>query len=375
MKCSQCFWHNPDGALQCVMCRTALLAGETASTFQAVTPAAAPAVPIFLATDLSRTMATLIDGLQMLVSAGLWLVVMWDISISFWLKATGALALLYAPAILDAAGGSIGKRCFKIQIVTTQGARPSLILSLWRHSVKYVLHLLLPVVWKLIEGRLTGGRYFHDALASTVVIERFPSGNAGSNAPPELFHEALIQQMKGAGESRPVQLNRADLERASQQTTKASQVFDALKNVLAYGIGIAMVLLFAQAGWSLYKESRNPMTAAISDAKDAGKQLTTVLTQRFERGEDLELNWSDPSLTALEAEMGLVFSSVTIEPSGLVALQIKVGEAAGKHIVLAPEFSFSKKSIKKWKCGSPDVEDALLPTGCKTAIELLTPSK
>ena len=357
------------------MCGTSLLAGETASTFQPATQAAAPAVPVFLATDLSRTMATLIDTLQMLVSAGLWLIVMWDVSIFVGLKIAGALVLMYAPGVLDASGGSLGKRCLKIRTVTTQGARPSLMLSLWRHSVKYLLHLLLPVVWKLIEGRLTGGRHLHDVLASTVVIEGLPSGNTGSNVSPEFFHEALIQQMKGAGESRPLRLNRADLERASQKTTKASQVFDGLRNVLAYGIAIAIVVLFAQAGWSLYEESQVPMTAAISDAKDASKKLTKLLTERFERGEDLELNWTEPALTSLEGEMGLVFRSVTIEPTGLVALQIKGGEAAGKHIVLAPEFSFSKKSIKKWKCGSPDVAPALLPTGCKTAMELLLPTK
>jgi len=66
--------------------------------------------------------------------------------------------------------------------------------------------------------------------------------------------------------------------------------------------------------------------------------------------------------------MGAVFTSINTQPRGPVTLQIKSGPVAGKHIVLAPEYNFSKKAIKKWTCGSPDIERAQLPTGCKATL-------
>ncbi|WP_156370924.1 MULTISPECIES: hypothetical protein [unclassified Acidovorax] len=80
MKCPTCQWHNPGEATHCVMCRTPLAGGgepdfTSAFAHQPAPAAAATPVAVLLATDLSRTFATVIDGLQMLVSAAVWLVV------------------------------------------------------------------------------------------------------------------------------------------------------------------------------------------------------------------------------------------------------------------------------------------------------------
>lgn len=373
MKCSTCQWHNPGEATHCVMCRAPLARrGEPdfASDFAQPSPVVvATPVAVYLATDLSRTAATVIDGVQMLVSAALWLVVVWDVSFSIWLKLLGAVVLFFLPALLDAGPGSLGKRCLKIQVVTTHGEKPPLVISIWRHFIKYVLHIALPIVWKLVEPWLTGGRYLHDVCAGTTVIERLPASARATRAAPELFHEALIMQahgvQAGAAPQAPV---RADVKNARQQVTRASRAFDVFKNLLAWCIACALLWLFVPAVWSLYKESQDPTMSAVSDAKAATKKLTHLLSQRFEQGKSLELDWSDPALAALEAEMGAVFTSITTEPSGPVTLQIKRGPVAGKHIVLSPEYNFSKKSIKKWTCGSPDIERALLPTGCKATL-------
>ncbi|CAN7386639.1 RDD family protein [Acidovorax sp. LjRoot129] len=374
MKCSTCQWHNPGEATQCVMCRAPLASGgepDFTSAFAQQPAPAAAATPaaVYLATDLSRTLATVIDGVQMLVSAAVWLVVVWDMSWSIWLKLLGAVVLFFLPALLDAGPGSLGKRCLKIQVVTTHGEKPSLITSMWRHFIKYVLHIALPIVWKLIEPWLTGGRHLHDVWGGTTVIERLPASARAARAAPELFHEALIAQAQGvqagAAPQAPV---RADVKNARQQVTRASRAFDVFKNLLAWCIAGALLWLFVPAVWSLYKESQDPTMSAVSDAKAATKKLTHLLSQRFEQGQSLELDWSDPALAALEAEMGAVFTSITTEPRGPVTLQIKSGPVAGKHIVLAPEYNFSKKSIKKWTCGSPDIERALLPTGCKAKL-------
>ena len=333
---------------------------------------------IFLATDLSRTLATLIDALLMLVTTIVWLVWVWDVQVSVWFKTLGALALFYAPAILDAGAGSLGKRFLKIQIVTTQGAKPSLALSLWRHSVKYVLHLLLPIVWKLVEDRVTGGRYLHDAVASTVVIERLPQNNAGDGNHAGLSHEILMAQARaGAQHARNPQhvASGQDIANAQEKMTTASRVFSVLKNTVVLGICAMVIALFAQAGWSLYQESQDPVMSAISDAKDSTKPLTKLLTERYTQGQSLELDWRDPALATLAAEMGNVFHAITMDPSGLVVLQIKAGPVQGRHIVLVPEMNFSQKKIKKWQCGSPDIEPALLPTGCKTPVNDLVQPK
>jgi uncharacterized RDD family membrane protein YckC len=335
-----------------------------------------PSTTIYLATDLSRTLATLIDTLLMLVTTIVWLVWVWDAPVSAWLKALGALALFYAPAILDAGPGSLGKKLLKIQIVTSQGVKPSLLLSLWRHSVKYVLHLLLPIVWKLVEDRVTGGRHLHDAAASTVVIERLPQSSDGSNA--GLSHEILMAQTRaGAQHARNPHhvASGQDIAHAQEKSTTVSRVFTVLKNTVVLGICAMVIALFAQAGWSLYQESQNPTMSAISDAKASTKPLTKLLTERYAKGQSLELDWRDPALATLAAEMGNVFHAITMDPSGLVVLQIKAGPVQGRHIVLVPEMNFSQKKIKKWQCGSPDIEPALLPTGCKTPVDDLVQPK
>ena len=385
MKCSQCQWHNPVGATHCVMCRAPLVgsAHNDAPTAPGFTPtfeptaAPAPSPSIYLATDLSRTLATLIDFAQMLIGAVGWLVLVWDTSLSIWLKLLGALLLLLAPALLDVGPGSLGKRLLKIQVLTTQGKKLSVGMSLLRHLVKYVIHLLLPVVWKLIEARVTGGRHLHDALASTVVIERLPVDPGASHNGAELFHEQLIAQMQtGQATARPPAITHKDLAQVQQKVTTASRVFDGLRNGFAVLLGAVLLWFFAQAIWSLYQESQNPTMSAVSDAKDASKKLTKLLTQRFEQGQSMELDWGDPALAALEAEMGAVFTSVSTEPRGPVVLQIKNGPVAGKHIVLVPEFNLTKKKIKKWQCGSPDIDPTLLPTGCKATLPTLnTPAQ
>ena len=374
MKCPTCQWHNPGEATHCVMCRAPLVSGggpdfTTDFARQPAPAAEATPVTVYLATDLSRTAATVIDVAQMLVSAVVWLVLVWDMSWSIWLKLLGAALLFLLPAVLDAGPGSLGKRCMKIQVVTARGEKPSLAISIWRHFVKYVLHIVLPIVWKLIEPWLTGGRHLHDAWAGTTVIERLPASAPAARTTPELFHEALIAQAQGvhAGTA-PQAPRRADVKNASQQVTRASRAFDTFKSLLAWCIAGALLWLFVPAVWSLYKESQDPTMSAVSDAKAATKKLTHLLSQRFERGQSLELDWSDPALAALEADLGAVFTSITTEPRGLVTLQIRSGPVAGKHIVLAPEYHFSKKSIKKWTCGSPDIEQAQLPTGCKAPL-------
>lgn len=348
MKCSTCQWHNPGEATHCVMCRAPLVSSGEPDFTSTFTLQATP-VAVYLATDLSRTVATVIDGVQMLVSAAVWLVVVWDVSWSIWLKLLGAVVLFILPALLDAGPGSLGKRCLKIQVVTTRGEKPSLIASIWRHFIKYVLHIGLPIAWKLIEPWLNGGRHLHDAWAGTTVIERLPASARAARAAPQA----------------PV---RADVRNARQQVTRASRAFDVFKSLLAWCIAGALLWLFVPAVWSLYQESQDPTMSAVSDAKAATKKLTHLLSQRFEQGQSLELDWSDPALAALDAEMGAVFISINTQPRGPVTLQIKSGPVAGKHIVLAPEYNFSKKSIKKWTCGSPDIERAQLPTGCKATL-------
>lgn len=339
---------------------------------------------IHLANDLSRTLATLIDVLQMTLGIWFWWglvdaaqrwadisirsVVMWDTSLSVWLKVLGVILMLCGPAILDAYGGSLGKRMLKIQVLTRNGRTPSLGMSMVRHLFKYVIHMLLPLLWKLIEFRVTGGRHLHDVVASTVVIERPPEGDHTS-AKGDLLHEQLLAQMNSHRMGRAQHtIDHKDLAAAQEKTTLASRVFDSFRNGLALLIGAGLLWVFGEAIWSLYQESQHPITSAVTQAKDASQPLTQLLTQRFEQGQSMELDWNNPELKELETQMGTVFNSVYTQARGPVVLQIRKGSIAGKHIVWVPEFNITQKRIKKWQCGSPDIESNLLPTGCKAQL-------
>lgn len=396
MKCPQCFWQNAKDAQQCLMCRTALSATSSfsgagakaepkvppkvAAAVQAVPPTnfGTPSTPtpfVHLASDVHRVLAALIDVAQIVATIYVWLKVVWAFDVSMWLSVAGVIVLLYLPAILDIGPGSLGKQALKIQTVTQNGVAPSLLRSMWRHTMKHVLHLLMPVLWKLIEGLITGGRHLHDIWAGTVVIERVPANRMPTSTTGQLSHEILIQQLQprqvSVSVSGPTPITRKDIAHAKEKNTAHTKAKAVGQKLVLYGLGLLFAVALVQVIWEKYQESNNPSMSAVLAAHKATKPLTDLLSRRYVKDKGLAIDWSASEFADIKADMDAVFSDITMDADGLITLELKATPVTGKHIAVAPQFRFLKTSIKQWNCGSPDIEPDLLPRDCNMEMYLL----
>ena len=279
----------------------------------------------------------------------------------------GVIVLLYLPAILDMGPGSLGKQALKIQTVTKSGTKPSLLRSVWRHTIKHVLHLLMPVLWKLIEGLITGGRHLHDIWAGTVVIERIPANRMPTNTTGQLSHEILIQQLQPGqvSVSGPTPITRKDIAHAREKNTEHTKAKAVGQKFILFGLGLLFAVALVQVLWEEYQESHNPSMSAVVAAHKATEPLTDLLSQRYVKDKGLAIDWTAPGFADIKPEMDAVFSDITMDADGLITLELKAAPLTGKHIVVAPQFRFLATSIKKWNCGSPDIAADALPKSCR----------
>lgn len=299
---------------------------------------------VFLATLASRFMASAIDLLLMLLSVGLWVLLAyaWPLQpTAIWLT---ALLLFYHPALLDCVGGSIGKRLMGITVVTLQGQRPNILVSLWRHSMKYWLHFLLPIVWKLIEGLFFGERYGHEVVSRTVVIQKTQA-----------------------------HLDQQTVAQARLETTAASGLFDAVKGVLTWAFIALVVAGFSWVGWGLYLESKDPAMSAVTDKRDQIKPLLKYIAQHKEAQHNYALTAEQLAAQAKALAVDTYFAEIRLdEGSGIVATRIKGGPMDGKSLLFKPVTNKAKNKVKKWRCGSPDIPSEQLPSGCKDSTDPTT---
>lgn len=392
MPCPACGWNNPPDARHCFRCRAALTAAVIGATdgwtsVEKAVPSESAKAPVRLASSLQRTMATLIDVGLMLAAVGGWLAATWPPSGERnvpWLAWAGnggivvvlavAVLLLLSPAVLEATGGTPGKRVVGIRVVTGSGASPGIPLSLVRHLFKYVVNLALPGAWKFIEGWLLD-RPLHETVTDTFVIVRPPRSADGTAASRSgLFHEQLIEQarLKTGTASAPA-IDRQALLAAETARGAASRLYERIKTVGIWVLGVSLGTLLISAGWSLYQESQDPGMREISAHKDALAPLLKLLARHYEISQNYEADFQPLDTSVLATR----FSRIDVDPhSGLVIATLADGFHRDKRMVLNPLLSVTKRKVKGWSCGSPDIPREQLPTGCHEPVEIpSTPSE
>lgn len=393
MPCPACGWNNPPDAHHCFRCRTELAAASPAANGIGAPggwpPVGAPSAPdasdapaseVRLASSLQRTTATLIDAALMLASVGVWLAAAWpppgEPSVP-WLAWAGngggvvvlavAVLLLLLPAVLEAAGGTLGKRVVGIRVVTGSGAPPGIPLSLARHLFKYVVNLVLPGAWKFIDGWLMD-RPLHETVTDTFVIAHPPRSAGGASTRSGLFHEQLIEQARQKpGASAAPAIDRQALLAAETAQGTASRLYERIKTVGVWVLGASLGILLVSAGWSLYQESKDPGMSEISAHKDALAPLLKRLVRHYEVSQNFEADFQQLDTSVLASR----FSRIDVDPhSGLVIATLADGMYRDKRMVLNPLLSATKRKVKGWSCGSPDIPREQLPSGCHEPVEI-----
>ena len=199
MQCPRCNWQNPAANKQCFSCNAPLTAKPAAAPARRAAPSAkAPVFPSIW----PRLGATAIDALFMVAAiAGLVMAASYTYqgltgeSVPVLLAVAAGLIGWLLPAFMDAWGsGSPGKRVLKMRVVTRKGSSPGLLRSIWRHTLKYTLNVVLPGIFHHIQQAIFGERAMHNSLAGTHVVS--------SQADPRAMLPAVAQARAVTGDGR-----------------------------------------------------------------------------------------------------------------------------------------------------------------------------
>jgi uncharacterized RDD family membrane protein YckC len=188
MQCPRCQWNNPGGSVHCFNCHSPLGDAPQAKPAQG-TPADAASGQADLG---SRYLATLIDAVLSAAAVGV-VVLAYVFGLNHlpgsesgdWLMASlvVVLGLLLLPGVLDAYGGSIGRRVMGIAVIRPDGAPLNPFLGVWRHLLKYAFGLGMPLIGSLIARVLFGSRYLHEwfvraqVVRSETLLQRTPGAS------------------------------------------------------------------------------------------------------------------------------------------------------------------------------------------------------
>jgi uncharacterized RDD family membrane protein YckC len=369
MRCPACGWNNPDSYKSCFSCSKPLFHGGEAGAAPGTTqptplPSAPPPRPgshnaLPQATTQNQPQATLtgmevpfgtrfaafiIDTILLLVIAVPGLLVLmsgvFEPAYGVPLALAGAGIVLFAfllPALMDSfTKGSIGKRLTKLKVVNSAGGRPNLFASAIRTGVKYTAHFLLPLIFFVIEKVLFGGRSLHELITSTYVV-------------PSTANVSDVQHLY-----------------ASDTRGRAASSF---VTVLAGLVAVVAVLFAALVAYKLMTEPPQVVDPQLDLAiKDMSRITKPVENFYYAQG-----RFPESAQAAGIENLPLAFSAMTINPnSGLVTLRLSqaVPQYADRTILLYPEFKKRKGSgtVRKWLCGSPDIDKTELPYRCKKTI-------
>ncbi len=365
MKCPLCGWPNGKDYATCFNCRAALpsegsalpAAAQSGSTGRSAAarrgkarPAARsapkrlpPADDQVIASQLERLAALLIDALLVLIvalpllllgmaqsaallqrfgDAALWLLLL-------------PLAVLFVPAWMDSLGrGSPGKRAMRLRVIDARGARPGLLRSSARHLIKLSLHGFLPLLWRLVERILFGGQMAHDWLCSTRVIHANSTGLQISTLLPRTFAPTLFGR--------------------------------ALRGALAGSLVLlAAVLMIALL--SRWISGPDPLRDALGPLTARAQSLGKASQNHFHRVGRFPVDAAELGIR-LPAE----FSAVEFNPDN-GSLRLTLASAleglAGRTLILHPEFrAGGRAEVRRWRCGSPDIERRHLPWSCRAEV-------
>ncbi len=383
MKCPACDWPNRDGSVTCFNCRASLGAADGAPTRAAVKSERTPSQPVpqaasssgkpllrtaavsgrgsvsaadasrnvspsgmpprpggVLAPQLQRAAALLIDLAAVLLVAVPLLILMYmqRSSLSLWL---GPDAILYAllivvllasvPALMDSvSAGSLGKRMLGLRVIDARGGRPGLLRSAARHIIKLSMHGLLPVLWIWAERILLGGTMLHDWLCSTRVVHARSSAAQIAALLPQTFAPTMAGRvLRGAGA----------------------------------GALILLALLIFLGALSVTLSEPNPQRDAMRPMVKRAQLIAEASENHFYRDGRFPAN-----LASLGIDLGDDFNGAELNPSsGALRLRVNssLDELKGGSLILYPEFrQGSVGKIRKWRCGSVDIDRNHMPLGC-----------
>ena len=372
MQCPQCNWQNPTSFTECFNCRRPL---SVAAPANPVAPAAVDtrkvqrtAAPNASTQDIpaeaghmARIAATIVDGLllmliaALLVGGGLWLSQNGGES----LTRGGFVALLLLAALvlpfvalgwLDSLGGTPGKRLLGLQVRNAAGQMPGVMPSTFRQLLKYVTNLGLPFVFHLADRFLFGYEGAHNVITGNYVVRRSAD---------------------------PVKISR--FIQANEARRAGTRRFGGMLVLGVFSVLLTLIVIAMVQGE--IRDARHPQAAearkAMGDIARSFKPITQLATAHYTRTgrfakdmQELGVNALPNGISALQfdARNGAIIATLSTD----------AGEARvqGKHLAWLPVFKqrsgrSGNSELKKWRCGSPDIPKAELPSPCNDDMSAL----
>ncbi len=361
MQCPRCNWQNPASNTQCFSCQAQLpvpasSAAQPAGAFatgkkktkpaKASAPkAAARSTPAGQGNALvfpsiwPRLGASAIDTVVMAVGMTVLILAsqltyegLTGDKAPFWIALIAGLIGWFLPAIMDAWGnGSPGKRAVKLRVVNRKGKAPGLVRSLWRHTLKYTVNMLLPGLFHHLQQMIFGERAMHNALAGTHVITR--------DANPHAMQAAVA--------------------RAPSVTGAGKFLFFVFGTLVLVVVGIVIGVNATGD-----RNSDNPLHADINRYDLVSDPVRRLAENHYRRTQKFPASLDDLGISQ-QSMQDSGFSKVEMNPvNGVLRFTIAgtpstdgTPSLAGKHLVYVPELRAERKGggVRRWQCGSDDI--------------------
>ncbi|MBA4266990.1 MAG: hypothetical protein C0453_18085, partial [Comamonadaceae bacterium] len=371
-----CQWNNAAGLSHCFNCH-ALLGAEPGAT--AARPAPPADDPMGLAELGTRYVATLIDAMVTALAMA-FVVLVYVFGLNGLPGAIGEhalmasllalLAVLVLPGVLDAYGGSIGRRVMGIAVVRHNGERLNPVVGVCRHLLKYGFGLGMPFIGSLIARLLLGRRYLHEWFVRAQVVQSdalpVPAAEARRKpVDPNDFAAMLEVGLPGTPAAKP-----------AQSPAKAGPSrWRRLKPVMLGAIALFFVLPLISTAWSIWADTNDPDKQLISAVK---RSLQPQLDQlglhakahgRYPDAWDaLNASGDQPGGAALHPAV----DGLHLDPdSGTVTVRLNAAPFDGQHLVFKPRPAQATVKVVRWDCGTTDIPVKRLPSDC--AIEWPAP--
>ena len=350
MQCPRCNWQNPASNTQCFSCQAPLpVPAAPAPGKQKTKPSKAPAskAPAQSAHNnaqvfpniWARLGASAIDFIVMAVGMTV-LIMASQLTYEgltgnkppFLIAFAAGLIGWFLPAFMDAWGnGSPGKRVLKQRVVNRKSQAPGLLRSMWRHTLKYTVNMLLPGLFHHLQQMIFGERAMHNALAGTHVVTR--------DANPRAMQAAVAR---------------------TPSVTGAGKFLFAVFGILALVV-VGIVIGINATGDS---NSDNPLHADINRLDLVSDPVRRLAENHYRRTQKFPASLDELGISA-QSMQDSGFSKVEMNPvNGVLRFTIAgtpstdgTPSLAGKHLVYVPELRAERKGggVRRWECGSDDI--------------------
>ncbi len=375
MQCPKCQWNNATGLSHCFNCRSPLGVEPQPNTSQKESPSDDD--PTGLAELGARYLATLIDAMVTAMAMG-FVVLVYVFALNGLPGVIGEhalmgslvmlLALLVLPGVLDAYGGSIGRRVMGIVVVRPNGARLNPVVGVWRHMLKYGFGLGMPFVGSLIARLLFGRRYLHEwfVRAQVVQSDTLPATAIEMRRKPVDSNDFAAMLEGGLAANRTA---RADEQPAVATTSRLRRMKPAILGAIA----LFFVVPLISAAWSIWTDSSDPDKQIIAGVKRSLQpQLDRLGLHAKAHGRYPDtLDATDEvgaDASPASAPIHPAISEIHLDPdSGTVTVRLNTTPFEGQHLVFKPRPARATAKAIRWDCGTTDIPINRLPTDCALA--------